>query len=120
MIELIMAIGCEPLLRREIVMERKHRCRLANGEIEAEISDGHHCYSGTIANLSCCGLAVENLPADINYDVGTLYLNVRAAGDVYQLRAIPRWVDSSSVNKKIGMHIFYMPRTWIKFVRSLG
>jgi hypothetical protein len=97
-------------------VNKRHRARTPIANTAVKISDGERIFQGSIGNVSYTGLLVSDIPAGFARRGRALDLTITAQGQVYEVRALPRWERGSGPSMVLGLRLFSVPRGWYAFV----
>lgn len=83
----------------------------------ADLSDGSGFFSGTVSDISHCGMLLNDVPKKFNNQTKKLTLIVSANEKNFKILAIPKWVSENNQSKSIGIEILNAPSGWTDFVK---
>ena len=84
----------------------------------AELSDGFGFFSGTVCDISRCGMLLDDVPKKLNHKLKKLTVVVSTNKKNFKISAIPKWGRENNHRKLIGVEIINAPSGWIDFVRK--
>ena len=97
-------------------MQKREYPRIEVPHLQADVSDGKGFFNGSVKNISRFGLAISNLPFDLD-DTSDLYsVIIDGPGTHFKLLVRPVWETNDGISKIIGTRIENSPWTWTEFV----
>ena len=97
-------------------MKKREYPRIEVAHLQADVSDGKGFFNGSVKNISRFGLAISNLPFDLD-DTSDLYsVIIDGPGTHFKLLVRPVWETNHGICKTIGTRIENSPWTWTEFV----
>jgi hypothetical protein len=97
-------------------MQKREYPRIEVPHLQADVSDGKGFFNGSVKNISRFGLAISNLPFDLD-DTSDLYsVIIDGPGTHFKLLVRPVWETNDGISKTIGTRIENSPWTWTEFV----
>ena len=101
-------------------MDKRRHQRIEVPNLVAHVSDGIGSFSGTVSNVSRCGILLDNIPKKINEQATRLSMVVSVNGiNFKKMQGIPRWISGSDSRKKLGIHIPNASTSWTAFVKNI-
>lgn len=99
-------------------MDKRRHERMKVNNLVADLSDGFGFFSGTIGDISHCGLLLDNIPKKLNNQARKLTVIVSANGKNFRMLAIPKWVGENNRSKSMGIEILNPSPKWSNFVKQ--
>ena len=97
-------------------MQKREYPRLEVPRLQADVSDGKGFFNGSVKNISRFGLAITDIPLDLD-DTSDIYsVILDGPGTHFKLLVRPVWETDDGVSKTIGTQIENSPWTWTEFV----
>ena len=97
-------------------MQKREYPRLEVPHLQADVSDGKEFFNGSVKNISRFGLAITDIPLDLD-DTSDIYsVILDGPGTHFKLLVRPVWETNDGVTKTIGTRIENCPWTWTEFV----
>lgn len=84
--------------------------------LEADISDGHGFFSGTVHDISRNGLSLQDIPDKMNTRANKLSIVVNGKGRHFKLQLVPKWEVLAGNQKHIGGSLEQCSISWMDFV----
>ena len=97
-------------------MQKREYPRLGITNIQADVSDGKGFFTGEVINLSRFGLAITDIPIDLDNTSDIYSVILDGPGTHFKLLVRPIWERDDGVSKTIGARIENSPWTWTEFV----
>ena len=97
-------------------MQKREYPRLEVPQIQADVSDGKGFFTGSIKNISRFGLAITDIPLDLDNSSDIYSVILDGPGTHFKLLVRPVWETDDGVSKTIGTRIENSPWTWTDFV----
>ena len=97
-------------------MEKREHPRMDVLELQADISDGNGFFSGTVKNISRFGLAITDIPANLDDSADIYSVILDGPGIHFKLLVRPVWEHTDGNRKTIGALIENSPWTWTEYV----
>ena len=97
-------------------MQKRDYPRLEIPHIQADVSDGKGFFTGSVKNLSRFGLAITEIPVDLDNASDIYSVILDGPGTHFKLLVRPVWETNDGVSKTIGTKIENCPWTWTEFV----
>ena len=97
-------------------MQQRDYPRLEIPQIQADVSDGKGFFTGSVKNLSRFGLAITDIPVDLDNASDIYSVILDGPGTHFKLLVRPVWETNDGVSKTIGTKIENSPWTWTEFV----
>lgn len=90
--------------------------RLEIPHIQADVSDGKGFFNGSVKNISRFGLAITDIPLDLDNTSDIYSVILDGPGTHFKLLVRPIWEKDDGGSKTIGAKIENSPWTWTEFV----
>ena len=100
----------------ESSMEKRIHPRLPLKQLSVDASDGFEFFQGTISDVSRSGLCISDLPRKLNDEAKIMTIIVRGRGKYFEMTVHPRWSNTDSSSKSIGVEIPNPSKSWAEFV----
>lgn len=97
-------------------MQRREYPRLEVPHLQADVSNGKGFFTGSVKNISRFGLAIANIPLDLDNASDIYSVILDGPGTHFKLLVRPVWVEDDGVSKTLGAKIENSPWTWTEFV----
>ena len=97
-------------------MQKREYPRLEVSRIQADVSDGKGFFTGSVKNISRFGLAITDIPLDLDNTSDIYSVILDGPGTHFKLLVRPVWETDDGVSKTIGTRIENSPWTWTDFV----
>ena len=97
-------------------MQKREYPRLEVPHIQADVSDSKGFFSGSVKNISRFGLAITDIPLDLDKTADIYSIILDGPGTHFKLLVRPVWETDDGVSKTIGTRIENSPWTWTDFV----
>ena len=97
-------------------MQKREYPRLEIANIQADVSDGKGFFTGEVKDLSRFGLAITDIPRDLDNSSDIYSVILDGPGTHFKLLVRPIWELDDGVSKTIGARIENSPWTWTEFV----
>lgn len=97
-------------------MEKREHPRMEIPDLQADISDGKGFYTGTVKNISRFGLAISDIPRNIDKTSDIYSVILDGPGTHFKLLVRPVWDEDDGAGKTIGAQIENSPWTWTEYV----
>ncbi|MCG6929682.1 MAG: PilZ domain-containing protein [Desulfofustis sp.] len=97
-------------------MEKREHPRMDVLELQADISDGNDFFAGTVKNISRFGLAIADIPTELNHNADIYSVILDGPGIHFKLLVRPVWEAADKDRKTIGALIENSPWTWTEYV----
>lgn len=98
-----------------IIEKRRHKRMALNG-MSADISDGRGFFTGKVRDISRYGLALDDIPSQMNPHSEYLTIIIDGQGGHFKLKVRPRWETTTGNQKSIGGQIENTSFAWTEFV----
>jgi hypothetical protein len=99
-------------------MNKRRFERIKVNNLVSDLSDGFGFFSGTVSDISCYGMLLDDVPKKFNDQTKKLTLIVSANGKNFKILAIPKWVSKNNQSKSMGIEILNAPSGWTDFVKK--
>lgn len=97
-------------------MQIREYPRLEVPHIQAEVSDGKGFFTGSVKNISRFGLAITDIPVDLDNSSEIYSVILDGPDSHFKLLVRPVWETDDGISKTIGIRIEISPWTWTEFV----
>jgi hypothetical protein len=97
-------------------MQKREYPRLEVPHLQADVSDGKGFFTGSVKNISRFGLAITDIPLDLDNASDIYSVILDGPGTHFKLLVRPLWETNDGVSKTIGTRIENSPWTWTDFV----
>lgn len=97
-------------------MEYRKHPRIRGINYQADVSDGHGFFSGTVCNFSRFGLCLKEIPNRIDHRARRFSVVFSGDGKNFKMVARSRWTEKENLRKVMGLEILRSPWSWAKFV----
>ena len=102
-------------MQKKKMEKRKHR-RVPIDGFSVEISDGIGFYSGTVLDISLCGIRMGELPARLDGNASWIRAVITGHNASYRVFIKPRWTVLEGTNRTVGGTIVEPSWDWADFV----
>ena len=99
-------------------MNKRRHERMKVINLTADLSDGFGFFSGTVCDISRCGMLLDDVPKKLNHQLKKLTVVVSTNKKTFKMLAIPKWGRENNHRKLIGIEIISAPSVWTDFVRK--
>ena len=97
-------------------MQKREYPRLEVSRIQADVSDGKGFFTGSVKNISRFGLAITDIPLDLENTSDIYSIILDGPGTHFKLLVRPVWETDDGLSKTIGTRIENSPWTWTDYV----
>jgi len=84
-----------------------------------DVSDGIGCWTGTVRDISRVGLCLADMAKRFGKNMDSYTVVASSENRHFKFRVRPRWEQSGSISKRMGVEISEPTRQWTDFVLTL-
>ncbi len=97
-------------------MNKRRHQRIEVQNVVADLSGEVNFFSGTVNDVSLCGMSLADVPKELHDWKKELSIIVSAKGKDYKMLVVPKWLSKNYSETLMGLEILNAPLDWTIFV----